>query len=356
MHVKFSICIPNYNYANYIGETIESVLNQTYHEFTIVIVDNASTDNSWEIIESYAAKDNRIKTYRNEYNVGFAPNLDKAAQKAQDEFIIMLSADDTMKPNALAEYAAILSINNINLNNLLLTSATDIIDSNGTITNTYAKNHFHNIPDKGKYKNLFNDLSISDYDGLSIFNYVFPRFKVPGPFNATMYSKVLYEKVGGYSSLNLIGPDSHFAYKCLLSGAELIFIDKPLFNYRIHQNGQLQTTSKNKNINLLIDRYIFSNAYSDEQLMKANVTRLQYINATINVDCITGGLRQLKDNNWVYAFRHFMFAWAAYPELAIKHKKMYAFALLLMLGPLGVLILQVVYKHQKDSKKKINVF
>ena len=112
----------------------------------------------------------------------------------------------------------------------------------------------------------------------------------------------------------------------------------------------------NKNINLLIDRYIFSNAYSDEQLLKANVTRLQYVNATINVDCITAGLRQLKDGNWVYAFRHFMFALAAYPELAIKHKKMYAFALLLMLGPLGVLILKVVYKHQKDSKKKINVF
>ncbi len=350
MYIKFSICIPNYNYAKYIGETIESVLNQTYPEFTIVIVDNASTDNSWDIIQSYATKDNRIKTYRNEYNVGFAPNLDKAAQKAPDEFIIMLSADDTMKPNALSEYAAILSINNIDVNNLLLTSATDIIDSKGTITNTYNKNHFHNIPDKGKYKNLINDLSISDYDGLSVFNYIFPRFKVPGPFNATMYSKVLYEKVGGYSSLNLIGPDAHFANKCLLSGAELIFIDKPLFNYRIHQNGQLQTTSKNKNINLLIDRYIFSNAYSDEQLQNAKLNRLQYINATINVDSINGGLRQLKDGNWIYAFRHLMFALAAYPQIAIRHKKIYAFALLLMLGPLGTLILKFVYKHPKNNK------
>lgn len=350
MYIKFSICIPNYNYANYIGETIESVLNQTYREFTIVIVDNASTDNSWDIIQSYATKDNRIKTYRNEYNVGFAPNLDKAAQKAPDEFIIMLSADDTMKPNALTEYAAILSINNIDANNLLLTSATDIIDSYGNIINTYNKDDFHKIPNRGKYMNLYNDLSVSDYDGLSVFKYIFPRFNVPGPFNATMYSKILYEKVGGYSSLNLIGPDAHFANKCLLSGAELIFINRPLFNYRIHQNGQLQTTSKNKNINLLIDRYIFSNAYTDEQLQKAGLNRLQYINATIKAYSINEGLRQLKDGNWIYAFRHLMFAFAAYPQIAINHKKMYAFAFLLMLGPLGILILKFVYKIQKNRK------
>ena len=354
MHVRFSICIPNYNYAKYIGETIESVLKQTYQEFTVVIVDNASTDNSWEIIQSYAAGDDRIKTYRNNYNVGFAPNLDKAAQKAPDEFIIMLSADDTMKPTALEQYARILSTKIINSENLLLASATDIIDSGGIITGTYDKNHFHKIPDRGKYKNLFKDSSISDYDGLAIFNYVFPKFKVPGPFNATLYSKRLYEKVGGYASVNLIGPDSHFAYKCLLSGAELIFIDKPLFNYRIHSSGQLKSSSKNKNINVLIDRYIFSNAYTDKQLDAAGLTRLQFINSTIDVDIINGGLRELKDGNWLYAFRHFMFGLAAYPQIASKHRKMYGFALLLILGPIGTIILKLLYNY-KNAIGRLNV-
>ena len=45
-NIKFSICIPNYNYANYIGETIQSVLNQTYSNFEIIIADNSSEDES----------------------------------------------------------------------------------------------------------------------------------------------------------------------------------------------------------------------------------------------------------------------------------------------------------------------
>ena len=96
---SFSICIPNYNYGKYIGQTIESVLTQTYQNFEIIVVDNASTDNSIEIIESF--KDPRIKLYKNNYNIGFAPNLQKATSLATKEFINLLSSDDQMKPKAL---------------------------------------------------------------------------------------------------------------------------------------------------------------------------------------------------------------------------------------------------------------
>lgn len=347
-NITFSICIPNFNYANYIGETLDSILNQTFQDFEIIIVDNASTDNSWNIIQNYALKDNRIKAFRNHYNVGFAPNLDKAAQIAKGNFIIMLSADDTMNVSALAEYNIIVSNKNIDNKNILLASATNIIDSNGIKTGIYTKNKFHQIPLRGKYNEILNDDLVSDYNGLDIFNYIFPRFGVPGPFNSTLYSKEMYEKVGGYASINLIGPDGHFANKCLLIGAELIFIDKPLFNYRIHNSGQLQNAAKKQNINILIDRYIFSNAYSDEQLSSANLNRIQFIDATIETDCLKGGLSHLKNGEWVYAFQHLMFALAAYPNRAIKNKKTFLFAILLLLGPIGIMILKMIYKLKKN--------
>ena len=58
-NISFSICIPNFNYAQYIGETIQSVLDQTYQNFEIIIADNASTDNSVEVVQSF--DDNRIR-------------------------------------------------------------------------------------------------------------------------------------------------------------------------------------------------------------------------------------------------------------------------------------------------------
>ena len=102
----FSICIPNYNYAHFIKKTIDSVLIQDFTDFEIIICDNASTDNSIEVIREY--KDRRIKLIRNKYNVGFSHNLDRVTRNAIGEFIILLSADDIMKKNALKRYYSII--------------------------------------------------------------------------------------------------------------------------------------------------------------------------------------------------------------------------------------------------------
>ena len=96
---SFSICIPNYNYGDYIGETIQSVLNQSYQNFEIIVADNASTDNSVDVVKSF--KDDRIRLIQNEINIGFSPNLQKATMYANGDFINLLSSDDLMKPNAL---------------------------------------------------------------------------------------------------------------------------------------------------------------------------------------------------------------------------------------------------------------
>ena len=74
--IKFSICIPNYNYAHYVVETIQTVLDQDYENFEILVADNASTDNSVSLIR--AIGDPRIQVHVNRFNIGFAPNLDKA--------------------------------------------------------------------------------------------------------------------------------------------------------------------------------------------------------------------------------------------------------------------------------------
>ena len=103
--MRFSICIPNYNYARYLGQTIQSVLDQQDVEFELLVSDNASTDNSVAIVHGFA--DSRIRLKVNACNVGFAGNLDRVAEMATGDYMIMLSSDDIMHPRALSTYQSI---------------------------------------------------------------------------------------------------------------------------------------------------------------------------------------------------------------------------------------------------------
>lgn len=95
-----SVLIGNYNYARYIGETLESVLCQTYPHFEIVVCDDGSTDNSCEVIETYVQKDPRVKLIRKQ-NGGIATALNAAHRESKGEIVCILDADDLWMPTKL---------------------------------------------------------------------------------------------------------------------------------------------------------------------------------------------------------------------------------------------------------------
>ncbi|MEI7451808.1 MAG: glycosyltransferase family 2 protein [Candidatus Falkowbacteria bacterium] len=91
---KVSVLMPAYNAEKYIGEAIESILNQAFNDFEFIIIDDCSTDKTWEIIQEYAQKDSRIKAFHNEKNLGIAGNRNKLKKIAQGEYVIWQDADD----------------------------------------------------------------------------------------------------------------------------------------------------------------------------------------------------------------------------------------------------------------------
>jgi glycosyltransferase involved in cell wall biosynthesis len=98
-----SILIPVYNRQDLIVEAAESALNQTYQNIEIIIVDNASTDNTWEVCNQLAKKDSRIKIWQNDRNIGPVLNWEKCIEKAQGEYGKILFSDDLIQPNFLEE-------------------------------------------------------------------------------------------------------------------------------------------------------------------------------------------------------------------------------------------------------------
>lgn len=98
---KVSICIPTYNYGQFIAETIESVMAQTYTDYELVVVDNCSSDDTRSIVSSYSAKDVRIRYFCNESNLGMVGNWNRCLNYARGEYIKILCADDLLAPTSI---------------------------------------------------------------------------------------------------------------------------------------------------------------------------------------------------------------------------------------------------------------
>lgn len=107
-----SIIMPSYNTAKYISYSIESVLNQTYKNWELIIIDDCSTDNTDEIIKKYNSEE-RIKYLKNEKNSGAAISRNRGLKEAKGKWIAFLDSDDLWKPEKLANQIRFMKKNNI---------------------------------------------------------------------------------------------------------------------------------------------------------------------------------------------------------------------------------------------------
>ncbi len=89
-----SVVMPVYNAGDYLEDAIESILAQTFTDFEFIVVDDASTDNSYKILTDYQKKDKRIKILSNEKNLKQGATVTRALQEAKGDFIARMDADD----------------------------------------------------------------------------------------------------------------------------------------------------------------------------------------------------------------------------------------------------------------------
>jgi len=131
MNELVSIIIPTYNTEKFIRATLQSVQNQTYQNWEMILVDDASTDKTVSVIEEFAKNDSRIKLFKLEKNSGngFARNI--ALEKAVGKYIAYLDADDLWFSNKLEKQIGFLKANNLHFT----FSFYDCIDEEGNSLN-----------------------------------------------------------------------------------------------------------------------------------------------------------------------------------------------------------------------------
>ena len=120
-----SVVMCTYNGAKYVKEQLDSILQQTVADFELVVCDDCSNDGTWEILQEYASGHDIIRLFKNEQNLGFLKNFEKAMGLASGEYIALSDQDDIWMPNHLEVLMNLLGERTIACGNSLL------VDENG---------------------------------------------------------------------------------------------------------------------------------------------------------------------------------------------------------------------------------
>lgn len=251
--MKFSICIPNYNYARYIGETISSALSQSESDLEVVVADNHSTDNSVDILSEI--EDERFRFSINKTNVGFSGNLGKVASMAEGDYRLMLSSDDLLDPDFLKSISKLQSLE-VEPEKGIYSSTERVIDSDG-------KEKFVRRIDPKFWYSSDIDKDLSDQCGFNVYKVdakemlrrCLTLLRTPFTFASTLYHKNVYEAVEGYSQTAIFNPDKKFAWALLSQANYAYLIDSPLVSYRVHDAAQAAQQRKSGALKHITDEY-----------------------------------------------------------------------------------------------------
>jgi glycosyltransferase involved in cell wall biosynthesis len=125
-----SVIMPSCNHERYVSEAIESILNQTFTDFELIITDDSSKDNSKEIIRAYEARDRRIRAFFHSENKGIARTMNDGLEKAKGKFIAFFASDDVWVKDNLRKQLEVLEKNE----DLVVWSESLVIDACGKPT------------------------------------------------------------------------------------------------------------------------------------------------------------------------------------------------------------------------------
>lgn len=195
-----SVILPVYNGEEYLEQALQSCLNQTYGNFELIIVDDASTDNSLSIVKKFENKDNRIKVLLNETNLSLPGSLNVGHKIAKGEFVTWTSDDNILKPDFLSSLHKAITRENCDV----VFSDYDIIWADGKL----------------KRKHISGPLPY-----IILGNIIGASF---------LYKNKVFWELNGFDVSLFLLEDYHFFLKAALR-YKFYHLEKNLYQYRLHK-------------------------------------------------------------------------------------------------------------------------
>ncbi|MDM8273328.1 glycosyltransferase family 2 protein [Ligilactobacillus salivarius] len=235
--VAVSICMPVYNVGRYLNQCLESISQQTFRDFEVIMVDNGSTDNSFEICQEYVFRDSRFKLYH-QSNFGVATARNTCLKYMYGEFVAWIDGDDWVEKDYLET-----------LVNLQTNTNADIIHMG---FKSYRNDNMYVVDFKtlyGKFNyNLPKKVAISD-----VFVRKYGIITVWGDLvNAQLYKGFVFSEDNTFE-------DTGNKFKLYLQANDIVLSDQAKYIYRVHGESLTQNimrdTSELKRIKMTISNY-----------------------------------------------------------------------------------------------------
>ena len=221
--MKLAVILPEYNAEAHLAECLDSLLNQTFQDFCILAINDASIDNTSKILESYAKMDPRLRVYHFTQNQG-EPSAGKLAKDILNymnvEYVARMDADDICAPHRFEKQIQFLDNH----------PEIDILGSNAVIFH-------HERTDKSPE---ISDLPLLDKDIKAHFSLA--RGHMINP--STMWRHSSIKELGLNYAQTSTAPDFHMWIQCALNGKTFANLPEPLLFYRVHSEQESQKRAK----------------------------------------------------------------------------------------------------------------
>lgn len=262
----FSVIMPSYNHDKFIAEAIESVLGQTFGNLELIIIDDASTDNSPRVIEEYARDDFRIRAVFHTENKGIARTVNDGLDAARGRYVALLASDDVFGEDRLGKFIAVLNDDE----NLVVWSDLELIDQTGSpLGITWSQ--YYGIRDMAELRSgdLFGALIERSFVGVTCFK----------------RNEFRYEERLGYYNDYLFALDlaAHYRY---------FFIDECLGKYRIHGENislggsrDIWIADKSVFYDIVLERYGYRLTRRHMARINAGIARYNILTGRIGHSC-----------------------------------------------------------------------
>lgn len=219
-----SIILPVYNGQKYIRESIESIINQTYKNWELLILDDCSLDDTAIIVNEYVLKDARIKYYKNEKNLKLPRNLNKGFSLSKGEYLTWTSDDNIYKPEAIEKMV-----------NILETTGKQFVYASCRVIDSHGKEIEYIMVDEKNKKSILGS----------------------NPVGACfLYTRKVYKTIGDYNPDCILVEDLDY-WQRICSIYDPACISEILYFYRWHDDALTSTMRQdefNRNLEKVIKR------------------------------------------------------------------------------------------------------